>query len=209
MPQRDSTRMTGGIACRFQDATASPLSCSWWTLGCTCTHWWSWLSDVELTFSSRFRATFLCSVGIVSARDRAALLNSTCTHILASLWGSTRHKSANTAGCNYQRDPTRHGVDCSPVSHKLRPWRPLASEGPSASLMMSMWAHLVLLDERKAVGLEEGGAAVDGVRVPRVDLHRLLFVDGCVSCLGQLRLQELCVVVALNLLHSNFYLFSK
>ena len=77
-------------------------------------------------------------------------------------------------------------------------------------------AHLILLDQGKAVAAEEGGAAVDGVRGTSIDLCRLLLVDRRVPMLLQLWRQELRKVVALHLLrlsphhkHQRCYCRSK
>ena len=68
---------------------------------------------------------------------------------------------------------------------------------------LSRKTHLVLLDQTKFVLLEEGGAAIDGVRVAGVDLHCLLLVHRAVAVLQQLGLQEVVEVVALDLLHGR------
>jgi len=60
-----------------------------------------------------------------------------------------------------------------------------------------------LLNQLEAVPPEESGAAVNGILVVRVDLGRLLLVDGDVACFLQLRLPELQEVVALHLLEAQ------
>ena len=63
--------------------------------------------------------------------------------------------------------------------------------------------HLILLDQGEALTPEERRTAINGILVVGVDLSGLLFVDGHIPSFLQLRLPEVSVVVALDLLQAQ------